>query len=252
MNDLARMAEYYRPQYGQETDELFAALLKEHDKVAISDTLLKPYFIDPSSLIPALLLPLAENMRVLDLCSAPGGKLLVMLSRGIKNLHIVANDISPTRSHRLRRVIKEHLASTLHSKITVTTKDGSYFALQEANSFDAVLLDAPCSCEAHVVKNPQLLASFKGLRKNLAYRQYALLCAALLALKSGGYLMYATCSINAQENEGVIKRLLNKKAHQVSLIKINNKSYISNDYGTYVLPHKHGCGPAFFSLLQKN
>jgi len=251
MNDLARMAEYYRPQYGTETDALFAAFLKENDKIALSDGLLKPYFLDQSSIMPALLLPLEDNMRVLDLCSAPGGKLLVMISRGLKNLHIVANDLSPARTNRLRRVIEEHVPINLLPNIKITTKDGSYFGLRQANSFDAVLVDAPCSSEAHIARNPRLLAAFSGLRKSLPHRQYALLCSALLALKPGGYLMYATCSINTQENEEIIKRLLKKKGHQLSLIEIDNKPDNTNTYGINILPHKHGYGPAFFSLLRK-
>lgn len=248
-NDIARMADFFRASYGDKTDELFQALQKPQPKIAV-DGLLNHYFLDPSSVFPALLLPLAPDMKVLDMCAAPGGKLLVMLRRMVKNVQFFANDISRARSLRLRRVIKEFLPPHEQENIHFYCRDATYFGLIYPGQFDAVLLDAPCSNEGHVVKNPNLLKKF-SLTKNLMRRQYSLLSAALLALKPGGHVMYATCSINKEENEGVIKKIFCKKSAQCALIETFPPYGLKNQFGVSILPHLHKAGPAFFSLLRR-
>ncbi len=215
------------------------------------NNLMSHYFLDKSSLLAPLLLPLSPGMRVLDMCSAPGGKLLVMLSRRYNNLEFVANDLSSARVQRLRSVISSYVPLELHNLIKITNYDASFFALKTPGSFDAILLDAPCSSEQHVLKNPRLLAKFNGLRKSLPGRQYSLLCSALLALKPQGYVMYATCSINADENEGVIKKLIKKKGETFRIIALDSPLGTIGPYGVSVMPHLHQAGPAFLTLLQK-
>lgn len=248
-NDIARMADFFRASYGDKTDDLLEALLEPRPKIAV-DGLLGHYFVDPSSVFPALLLPLAPDMKVLDMCAAPGGKLLVMLSRMIKNVQFFANDISRARSWRLRRVVKELIPPHEQANIHFYCRDATYFGLKYPGHFDAVLLDTPCSSEGHVVKNPNLLKKFSP-KKNLVIRQYSLLCAALLALKPGGHVMYATCSINKEENEGVIKTILRKKNAQCALIETFPPYGLKNEFGVSILPHLHKAGPAFFSLLRR-
>lgn len=283
------MLEHYRAQYGDECEALFQAMLECDAKVALInpfitkesqeklfslgsrepnlgpfiitlpkdlkpfmiDGLLSHYFLDKSSCLAPLLLPVKEGQRVLDMCSAPGGKLLFMLSRLVPSVSFVANDISKARLTRLRQVIGSYVPKTFQdSYIKITNRDASFFGLKQKESFDAVLLDAPCGSEAHILRNPTLLARFRP-QKSLAKRQYALLCAALLAVKKGGYIMYATCSINKNENEGVIQRLINKKGDQVSMVALKSPLGDSHEFGISVLPHRHGAGPAFISLLRK-
>lgn len=290
MTALQKMAASYREQYGNATDDLFRAMAMPHEKIALLNPFIAPkkldaitslghretvldstfyrlptdcspasieglmshYFLDRSSVFPPLLLPLARGMRVLDMCSAPGGKLLVMLSRQLNDVRFTANDISSARSNRLRRILKEYLLEDFLGHIQVTTKDAAYFGLKAKNLFDAVLLDAPCSSEAHVVKDPSLLNKFAGLSKSLPMRQYSLLCSALLAVKPGGYVMYATCSINKNENEGIIEKLQKKKGSGFSLADVWPPMGERGPYGVTILPHLHGAGPAFFSLIKKH
>jgi 16S rRNA C967 or C1407 C5-methylase (RsmB/RsmF family) len=210
------------------------------------------YFLDLSSIFPALMLPISSNSRVLDMCSAPGGKLLVMLSRLVPEVFYVANDLSYARTQRLKRVIKDFVPEDVFRRsIKVTNVDAIRFALQEPASFDAVLLDAPCSSEAHVVRDRKLLQKFTGLRKSLPQRQFALLSAALLAVKPGGHVMYSTCSINLEENEGVIKKALARKKRPCAVIGLTSPVGAHSDLGVTILPHVHGAGPAFFSLLKR-
>lgn len=290
MTDLERMMDCYRPQYGSETEALFNAMLSPSKKIAlinpflshdaqqelrtqgeqretfgpqfaylpadcppfVKDGLMSHYFLDLSSLFAPLNLPLTPNARVLDMCSAPGGKLLVMISRMVEGVGFTANDISSARSLRLKRVVQAYVPKDFgEAHITITTKDATYFGIKTPSSFDAVLLDAPCSSEAHIVTDAKLLREFSGLRKGLAQRQYSLLSAALLALRPGGHVMYATCSINHMENEGVIAKALKKKSSICDVVPLTPAIGDATDLGVTILPHVHGAGPAFFSLLRR-
>ena len=285
--DLARMKDCYRNQYGDETEALFNAMAVPQEKIALLNQftaqeeriisiqqslaygsqfaklsqntlpqmktgLMSHYFLDLSSIFAPLVLPITPSARVLDMCAAPGGKLLVMLSRVIPDVTFIANDLSRARAQRLRRVIKDYVPhETANRFIKIANIDAINFALREPASFDAVLLDVPCSSEAHVVRDQKLLRKFTGLRKSLPQRQFALLSAALLAVKPGGHVMYSTCSINSDENEGVIKKALVRKKMPCELIQLTPFFGMSSDFGVTILPHLHGAGPAFFSLLRR-
>jgi 16S rRNA C967 or C1407 C5-methylase (RsmB/RsmF family) len=289
MSTIEDFINAYSPQYGLATRELIQALLAHDEKVAllnpfIPKTLLEPitklgtahvicgftywllpkdaapqiinnlvshYFLDKSSLLAPLLLPMKPNMHILDMCSAPGGKLLVLIFRLFSQVSYVANDISSARLMRLKKVINSYIPENLRNNIKISSKNGSFFALKTPQKFDAVLLDAPCSSEQHALKNASLLKKFKGLRKNLAQRQYSLLCSALLAVKPGGFVMYATCSINQHENQDVIKKLLKKKSDLCQLIQLEPGLGQPNAYGVSILPHEDHAGPAFLSLLMR-
>jgi 16S rRNA C967 or C1407 C5-methylase (RsmB/RsmF family) len=289
MNDLSKMAAGYEPQYGRETEDLLAGLITPSPKVALVnpfmsadaqsaiiensqqqlgegnlyrltkdcapktvENLMSHYFLDYSSVLAPLHLPIDKGAKVLDMCAAPGGKLLIMISRMIKDAMFYGNDISKARSLRLKKVLTSFLPKELYEqRVKISTKDASYFGLHMKESFDAILLDAPCSGEAHILHNVNLRHRVVRPSKNLPFRQYSLLCSALLALKPGGHVMYATCSINKLENDGVIEKLLRKKADKSKVVKLSPPLGSINEFGVTLLPHIHGCGPAFFSLIQR-
>jgi 16S rRNA C967 or C1407 C5-methylase (RsmB/RsmF family) len=115
-------------------------------------------------------------------------------------------------------VIAAHVPGNLQSLILVTGFDGNQFGLRKKESYDRVLLDAPCSSERHQMEADPSMAGWKESRsRQLAQRQYSLICSALLSLKPGGTLLYSTCSISPFENDGVIERLLTRKGDQIRL-----------------------------------
>jgi 16S rRNA C967 or C1407 C5-methylase (RsmB/RsmF family) len=290
MHDFANMASHYRQQYGDRTYDLFQALARPIKKVALLnpfvakekmreisaqgqresilghdfywlprdlepvsiDGLMSHYFLDRSSVLAPLCLPLSPNTRVLDMCSAPGGKMLVMASRGLKGVELFANDLSPVRFDRMRRVFRQFIPDDIYqAHVRTSCRDAIHFGLKEGGRYDAIMLDAPCSSEGHVIKNERLLQGFKGLRKNLPMRQYALLSAALLALRPGGYVVYSTCSINHRENQEVIRRILTKKKDVCSIQELALPMGRDTGYGIAIEPDLHGAGPAFICLLKK-
>ncbi len=173
------------------------------------------YAMNPSSLLPPLALDPQPNERVLDACSAPGGKAILIASRLSEQGELVANDLSASRLTRLKTIFQQFdiRATTLHA-------DASTLFKSIDHPFDRILLDAPCSSEKHVWNSPKHLSVWSPNRvKQLAQRQFALLSGLLRALKPGGTLVYSTCAVNPIENEGVVERFLHRYSDQITLIK---------------------------------
>ncbi len=163
------------------------------------------YVQDPSSqLVSHLALALAPEgaERAADLCAAPGGK-AALLARGRTWEVLVAGDV------RLPRV---RLASCLLSRaaggvVVTIAADGTRPALAPA-SWDLVLLDAPCSGTGTLRRHPELRWRLRP--EDVAQRaalQRSLLSAALPLLAPGGVLVYATCSLEPEENQDVVSDL---------------------------------------------
>jgi 16S rRNA C967 or C1407 C5-methylase (RsmB/RsmF family) len=210
--------------------------------------------MDPASVIVARALEVKNGDRVLDMCAAPGGKTLI-LAEALKNQgEIFANDLSPERRDRLKKVIQQYKPPNNRDRVWVTGKDVLQFGLREPSSFDKVLLDAPCSGERHVLENKKAQEEWSPRRgENLATRQYALLCAALLAVKPGGRIVYSTCSINPAENDGVIDKLLRKKKDAAKVIPVETHELgEKTSHGCIFLPDQCGFGPLYYTVLERS
>ena len=154
---------------------------------------------DAAAALPARLLGDVRDLRVADLCAAPGGKTAQLAAHGA---HVTAVDISAPRLRRLR----ENLAR-LNLKAETVQANVSEWAPPER--FDAVLLDAPCSATGTIRRNPDIayLKSDADIAA-LAAVQAKLLNHALGLLAPGGHLVYATCSLEPEEGEEQIQALL--------------------------------------------
>lgn len=218
-----------------------------------SDDLLDIYIMDPASVLVARALGAQPGDRILDMCAAPGGKSLILIEGNKGEGEIFCNDLSPERRERLKKVLQQYVPRDVRNNVWVTGKDGVQFGLREPESFDRVLLDAPCSGERHILENAVAQKEWSPRRtEHLASRQYSLLAAALLAVKSGGRIVYSTCSISPAENDEVIKKLLKKKKEQVRLVESEiSEVGEKTDYGVLYLPDKCGFGPLYYSVLEK-
>lgn len=244
---------FYSEIYKERWPRLKAALLEDSSPVAFSENLTNTYYLDKASIIVASMLPLKKGDNVLDMCAAPGGKTLVLLSRMNGEITITANDRSRDRRARLDQVLKEHTPDEWHENITTTCHDASRWGLYEKDMYDAILLDAPCSSERHVIKSDKHMAMWSLSRpKRLAIEQFALLAAALDAVKSGGYILYSTCSINSEEDEKVIEKLLKRREGLVEVIPISHEEAETRPYGLIILPDRsNNLGPLYCCLLRK-
>ena len=210
------------------------------------------YAMDPASVIAACALPLDTASDVLDLCAAPGGKSLILAERAPAHARLVLNDRSPERRLRLKKVLLDHLPEHVRARISVTGLDGRSIGVRKPASFDAVLLDAPCSSEEHVLLDQTALSRWSSTRsERLSRDQYALLAAALLAVRPGGYVLYATCALSPLENDGVVGRLLERGRHAARTEPVVAELGEATELGWQILPDRGGCGPMYFSLLRR-
>lgn len=154
---------------------------------------------DLAASLPAKLFGDLTGKRVFDLCAAPGGKTAQMLAQGAV---VVAIDRSAKRLER----VSENLAR-LHLEAEVVTADAA--AWEPGELADAVLLDAPCSATGAIRRHPDILRvkTPEDIAK-LVKAQGRLLARAVDLVKPGGTLIYCTCSIQPEEGEAQITRLL--------------------------------------------
>ena len=245
--------DFYQAQYGERWKTLKAAMLsQEEDKTTIPG-LLAPYYMDRTSIETANLLPLDEAEDVLDMCAAPGGKTIVLLTRLQGKASLVSNDRSADRRERMRRAVSQSVPSSFLSRWKITGHDASRWGLYEKEAYDAILLDAPCSSERHVIQSAEHLQDWSPSRpKRLQALQYTMFTSAMLALRSGGYLLYSTCSINRAEDDGIVSRFMTKHPEEAEEIPVSLEYGENLDYGSLVLPDKsRGRGPMYAVLLRK-
>ena len=250
----AEFESFYSGIYGERWQKLKEALLCEREPVSLSERLSVPYYMDRASVLVSGLLPVREGNTVLDMCAAPGGKTLSIALRLNGHGVLISNDRSASRRGRLKKVISDCLPRECRETVTVTGHDAGKWCLYEKNVYDAVLLDAPCSSERHVLADEKELAKWSLNRpKTLAATQYTMLSSALSAVRNGGYILYSTCSINPNENTGVIERLMKKKPGKAQIIDFSGNEYGERlQYGNIIMPDTdNGSGPLYFCLLRR-
>jgi 16S rRNA (cytosine967-C5)-methyltransferase len=158
---------------------------------------------DASAAVPARLLAVKPGETALDLCAAPGGKMLQLAAAGAR---VTAVDRSAQRLARVR----DNLARTGLAAETVAA-DGT--AWKDARRFDAVLLDAPCSATGTFRRHPDVLwvASPADIPKLCAV-QASLLDSAAARVAPGGRLVYCVCSLEPEEGERQVEAFLLRTA----------------------------------------
>ena len=199
---------------------------------------------DLGAQLAAHIIELKNDQRVLDACSAPGGKACHMLE--LEKIQLTAIESDKQRTIKIIDNIKRQgfTAQILNKKIDNENEwwDKQYF--------DRILLDVPCSASGIVRRHVDI----KWLRRindfqNFADNQLTLLRAAWPMLKEGGKLLYVTCSIFEEENRDVIEEF-KKGLSNVSEIDIKFPSHIVH-IKNQVLPSDNHDG-LFYALLQKN
>jgi 16S rRNA C967 or C1407 C5-methylase (RsmB/RsmF family) len=261
--------EYYFQIFGNRWDALKKALAQEPQYAEWSAGGTESYFLDSGSVLAALSLPLSGAQKILDMCAAPGGKTLVIASMMEQNATLVSNERSPERKQRLSRVVASCLSQEVQGRVSVTCSDAAKLCLRQTETYDRILLDAPCSSERHVLADNKYLSEWSPSRiKTLAMEQWALLSSAWRLLMPGGYILYSTCALTPAENDLVVGRLAHKfpqalvqriepemtlkTSEYVQFCKSALPSSEQTAYGRHVLPDtQNGAGPLYFSLIQK-
>ena len=164
-----------------------------------------------SSLLPVMALAPQENERILDMAAAPGGKTTHIAALMRNTGTIFANDSNKSRSKALIGNIHR-----MGVKNTIICSEDARNFPKLIGGFDRVLLDAPCSGTGVIAKDPSVKTN-KTERDFLAlpHLQKQLLLSAIDSVdhtsKSGGYIIYSTCSVTVEENEQVVQYALSKR-----------------------------------------
>ena len=162
------------------------------------------YVQDAASMIPPIALLPEPGDLVLDMCSAPGSKASQMAAMMNNTGVLIANDLQGSRL----KALGINLQRTGVSNVLITQMPGHRFR-QLTLKFDKVLVDAPCSGTGTIRRSLKTLNMWGvHMVKKMASQQKQLLASGFEALKPGGTIVYSTCTMEPEEDEGVVSWLL--------------------------------------------
>ncbi len=219
------------------------------------DPLLLPVFAqgscsvqDEAAQLAAQLLDPQKGDRLLDACSAPGGKACHLLEAVDNQADLTAMDADAKRLER----VTENLERLQLSAKTLVGEAQHPDTWWDGQAYDRILLDVPCSATGVVRRHPDIkLLRQKEDIDNLAILQRQILDQAWQLLKPGGTLLYATCSILPAENSLNIKAFLaEQKDAQLQTIELN--SGLDTDFGWQLFPQEKSHDGFFYALLKKD
>jgi len=219
------------------------------------------YLQEASSMLPARVLSPGEGDIVLDMAAAPGSKTTqmsnIMNQKGI----IVSNDFSVSRTKALATNIERQGCMN----VGITTINGKMMADIVPDTFDKILLDAPCSGEGTAWKDTSFFTRWSlDTIKRSAGLQKSLILSAFDALRYNGEMVYSTCTFAPEENEAVIDFLLRQRPG-AKLVSITSHPSFAEGLSTWqetvfdpslsktvrLFPHKTQTGGFFVAHIKK-
>lgn len=210
---------------------------------------------DEGSQLLAQLVGAKRGEMVADFCAGAGGKTLALGAMMRNTGRLYAFDISEKRLAKLKPRLARSGLSNVHPVVIAHERDAKIKRL--AGKLDRVLVDAPCSGLGTLRRNPdvkwrQTLAGVAELNQ----KQASILDSAARLVKQGGRLVYATCSILDEENEGIVQQFLSTHP-DFTLIpaeQILDEQKINLEMGDYfkLYPHIHHADGFFAAVMQRN
>lgn len=163
------------------------------------------YVQEPGAMAPAECVEINPDWNILDMCAAPGGKSTQLKNKLGENGILVSNEIIPSRC----KILTGNIERLGLKNVVTTCMDTSRLAKTFPDTFDLIMVDAPCSGEGMFRKEEIAIDewSIENVKK-CAARQLDILENAVVCLKNGGYIIYATCTFSLEENEMVIDSFL--------------------------------------------
>lgn len=210
---------------------------------------------DEGSQILAQLLGAKRGEMVADFCAGAGGKTLALGATMRNTGRLYAFDISEKRLAKLKPRLARSGLSNVHPVVIAHERDAKIKRL--AGKLDRVLVDAPCSGLGTLRRNPDVKwrQTQAGVGE-LNVKQASILDSAARLVKAGGRLVYATCSILDEENEGIVAQFLATHP-DFSLLpasQVLEEQKIQLEMGDYLklYPHKHNTDGFFAAVFQRN
>ncbi len=205
------------------------------------------YMQEPSAMFTVNAIEFKGDEKVLDMCSAPGGKSIQIANR-IPNGVLVSNEIVKSRSEVLfSNIERMGLRNVIISNDTPKNIANAY-----GNTFDVVLVDAPCSGEGMFRRGEDVVKEwYPEINEMCAKRQLEILNEADKALKQGGKLIYSTCTYSILENEGVVSEFLKSHNYELVNIEADLPRGINMTQVVRLYPHKVRGEGQFVAVLKK-
>ncbi|MEJ1155456.1 MULTISPECIES: RsmB/NOP family class I SAM-dependent RNA methyltransferase [Microbacterium] len=205
-------------------------------------------------------LPVREGERWLDLCAGPGGKTAMLAAEALNfGAALDANEISPARAGLVRQAI-----AGVPLEVTVFEEDGRALASNSADTYDRILVDAPCTGLGALRRRPEARwRKSPGDVPELTALQTELLSTAVSALRPGGVVAYITCSPHLAETAGVVAEvqrewgdaIIELSARDViTRLSTSDPELLTQSDGTaraQLWPHRHNTDAMSISLLQR-
>jgi 16S rRNA (cytosine1407-C5)-methyltransferase len=215
------------------------------------------YIQEASSMMPVTALfndaKETSQWRVLDMAAAPGSKTTQIASALAGKGLIVANEFSASRV----KILFGNLMRCGIGNMAMTNFDARVFGPWLPETFDAILLDAPCSGEGSLRKDADAMKNWSlSSVQDIANTQQDLIESAFHALKPGGTLVYSTCTLNLNENQGVIKHLLDTFEGSIETVSLSNlfeqaDQALTKEGYLHVYPQIYDCEGFFIAKFKK-
>ncbi|MCI0764607.1 16S rRNA (cytosine(967)-C(5))-methyltransferase RsmB [Bacillus sp. TL12] len=209
---------------------------------------------DESSMLVARALEPAEGDKVLDSCAAPGGKTTHIAERLKGTGQVMSLDLHPHKVRLIQQQAKRLGLENVETKALDARKVQEHFA---SESFDKILVDAPCSGFGVIRRKPDIkLGKEKGDSERLSTIQLSILEKVAPLLKAGGRLVYSTCTIEKIENEQVIEQFLQEHPEfewdttMKERMPEKLRPYI-NEGQVQILPHYFATDGFYIACLRK-
>ncbi len=206
---------------------------------------------ESSQLAVAVLAPKPEQ-KILDICAAPGGKSFTIAQMMENKGEVVARDIYAHKVDLIAEGAKRLGLSIVHTEV----HDATVFVEKDKEAFDAVLADVPCSCLGLLRKKPDIRLKKDGSEiDNLIPIQRKILEQAAMYVKTGGVLLYSTCTLSKKENEKNVEWFLQNHPEYTledmtpylpkQMADMGKQGYLT------VFPHIHHTDGFFIARLKK-
>lgn len=184
---------------------------------------------------------ISENSKVLDLCSAPGGKAVYL--RQLTGAEVTACDI---HEHRVN-LIKSYAKNT-GTELAVMQNDATVYRKEFNEAYDTVICDVPCSGLGVIYSKPDIMLTRKPEDiSSISRLQLEILNTASKYVKKGGTLCYSTCTVVKAENDGVVNEFLKNNLN----FTVEEGKNAENGY-LRIFPHIHGADGFFVVKLRRN
>jgi len=203
---------------------------------------------DESSLLVLELLQLDFKGWIVDVCAAPGGKLTAILEREKSGLKVIGLDRDLRRLNRLQ----ENCQRLGLQNYNLLQNDATVPAFR--TEFEQILIDAPCSGLGSIQKHPDIkwrrswseILEFQELQLKILQAQAKL-------IKTGGFIVYSTCTIEPAENEGVVEKFLELHKDRFEIDRLPERLRLFSRDNTYLrtFPHHHQMDGSFAVRLRK-